>query len=168
MAADTPNNTLRIIRILQAFVPDNAPQTSAALHRLSGTSRSTFHGLLREMCRAGWLERCDHGTYRLGPKAAALAYLSVRAAPPRVSAPRPVVFQYEADKAGECRRRRPSPQQGWGCSTPGTPVSRSVLFNSALATRPAETSQPKVSRYHCEEHREAARPPRGAAGPCPT
>lgn len=88
MAADRLTNTMRIVRMLQAFVPDNAPLSSHELRQRSGAAKSTFHGLLQALCQAGWLERCAHGRYRLGPRAETLAFLSALPLPPRVSPPR--------------------------------------------------------------------------------
>lgn len=90
MLADGLSNIDRIVLILRAFVPDNIPLTSAALYRVSGSTKSRFHGLLRALCDGGWLERVAHGKYRLGPRATELALLpSLPPAPARITAPKP-------------------------------------------------------------------------------
>jgi ABC-type sugar transport system substrate-binding protein len=68
------DNLSRIAAILTAFGPDNGARNPAEVIAECGIARSTGFKLVREMTRAGLLERRDHGLTALGPTAASFAF----------------------------------------------------------------------------------------------
>lgn len=77
---ETPrSNLIRIARILGCFDHLNSPRPTHEILSTVGMGRSTGFGLLRALTLRGWLERVDHGSLRLGPKAAGLAYVPLEA-----------------------------------------------------------------------------------------
>lgn len=74
MAPAGPSNIERIAAILTGFDPENRPRPTQAVIQDTGLSRSTGFALIRALVHAGWLERVDHGSLRLGQRATALAY----------------------------------------------------------------------------------------------
>lgn len=77
MASVGPSNVERIAAILASFDPQNRPRSTQAVLTDAGLSRSTGFGLIRALVHSGWLERADHGSLRLGPRAAELAYAAM-------------------------------------------------------------------------------------------
>jgi len=91
MSKDGQSNIQRIGAILNSFDDVNTPQDSADIIRNLDLNRSTGFGLVRALTRSGWLERVDHGTLRLGQKAAELAFTPLEA--PSVDAARRLSFK---------------------------------------------------------------------------
>ncbi len=107
-APDRPrSNTQRIAAILGSFDALNTPQSSAALIARLGFGRSTGFALIRELARAGWLERADHGLVRLGPLARRLMFTPLE---PGLDVPDTRTRRIAAP--GTVQRRRPVPVSG--------------------------------------------------------
>lgn len=77
MSKDQKSNVQRIATILKGFDADNTPRRTHDILEDLGVTRSTGFGLLRAMVSAGWLERSDHGSLRLGPKACGLVFAAL-------------------------------------------------------------------------------------------
>ena len=91
----------RIVAILKGFDARNTPRRTRDILADVGMSRSTGFGLLRALLARGWLERCDHGMVRLGPRARALAFAPMGAA--MAFAPRQIVADPNHPQKGGVR-----------------------------------------------------------------
>ena len=56
----------RVTRVLATFDSERTGQTAAGIARRAGLPSSTGHRLVTELVEAGWLERDDDGTVRIG------------------------------------------------------------------------------------------------------
>lgn len=77
MSEDPKSNIHRIAEVLRGFDQLNTPRSSREIIATVGMRRSTGFGLLRALVDGGWLERADHGSLRLGPKVAGIAFATL-------------------------------------------------------------------------------------------